>query len=402
MKVLSGHRLLKIAFALSVVILLTGLMCCFPMRRRGPLAVVGPPLPGVPIVRVAIYEENPAAPLTVCVDSPYEVRTISLEKTLQRGSFLQNESLYLDENGFRLGSEALSQPSFCLLPLKDGTCVLNSCPYRGRLYFYRQGSQGMVVVNELDLETYLVGVLAAEMPLSFPEEALKAQVIAARTYALYRVVTGQDTRYDVKSDVSSQVYRGSDSEGARVRELVQATRGMVLTYDWHLFPTYYHSTCAGHTTSPATVWGGETVLPLSGGRCGYCTDSPYAHWEVRLSGQEVLTALAAEGITLDEVVAIHPDKDDAGYARTVRIVGGGETVGVEATRLRQALGWQKLPSTAFSVKKRGDEFIFRGRGFGHGVGLCQWGAQGLAEAGADASRVLVFYYPGSRLVKLAY
>jgi stage II sporulation protein D len=261
----------------------------------------------------------------------------------------------------------------------------------------------MLVVNELDLESYLGGVLAAEMPLYFPEESLKAQLIACRTYALHRMLNAGDAHYDLKPDVRSQVYQGLDGECPLSRKLVALTRGLVLVYDWHLFAGYYHSCCGGHTTSPATAWDEKTIFPLSGVACGYCSGSEYANWKVELSGEELLAALRQTGASLDAISTVRPVAvDSSGYVRTLVLDDGGAPVDVNANELRRWLGWRRLPSTAFSVARQAGGFVFSGRGFGHGVGMCQWGAKGMAEQGADATQILQHYYPGSRVVRLGY
>jgi stage II sporulation protein D len=262
----------------------------------------------------------------------------------------------------------------------------------------------MAVLNELPLETYLAGVLPSEMPMKFPKEALRAQVIAARTYAIGRMVLDPEHRvYDVVATTSDQVFKGAEAIDPAVREIVASTRGTVMTYDGEIFLAYFHSTCGGHTVRAMTALpkATEDIPPLAGVECGYCKESPRYTWETEISAADFakLKDLPA-GATVKEIRA--GELTAEGRLKNVILATSEGEVTVDAFSFRETLGNARIFSTWItSIEKTSDGFVFKGRGFGHGAGMCQFGASGLAGAGKTAADILkFFYYPGVELLKL--
>lgn len=265
------------------------------------------------------------------------------------------------------------------------------------------------VVNRLQLEPYLLGVIGAEMPAaSFPAEALAAQAIASRTFALFQLLARPaDTRWHVRRSERSQVYAGAGQVHPATRSAVSATHGQVLMHDEQVFEAYFHATCGGETARAHDVWRSPLIQPLSGGvLCGYCSESPHFAWQAQVGAPEVTAALAPlcreHGIQLAQVQALEGvEPGVGGHAGYVRVVHGGGSFEVDGERLRAALGSGRIKSTRFECRSGpGGVFHFTGRGFGHGVGLCQWGAGRLARDGYDAVAILQFYYPGAKVYEL--
>ncbi len=282
----------------------------------------------------------------------------------------------------------------------DGPIRVAGRALRGQLEV-RCANGRWMAINVLPLEEYLDAVLGAEMPASFPLAALEAQAIAARSYALHRKVeaTAQGRPYHLDATVLSQVYGGIGAEGQRTRQAVAATRGLVLAYGMLPVEAYFHSDCGGRTESGKDALGRDLPYLVSV-PCPCATLAPSAHWTVRLSATE-LSKLAGAVIGRAPPLGLEvAARTAAGRARTLEVVTRHGRRMAQAAELRAALGWKRLPSLWFDVRRSGSTFIFEGRGSGHGAGLCQWGARVLAEKGRSYGEILAHYYPGTEIRRL--
>jgi stage II sporulation protein D len=273
------------------------------------------------------------------------------------------------------------------------------------------------IVNVVDIESYLVGVVAAELTQSFHPQAFEVQAIIARTYAWYqKQVKGQSRDWDVWTTEKSQVYMGlrRQQKVPRAAEAVNATRGLVCTAraaeGERIFCTYYSSRCGGTTQAAVTGPGLIESPVLCGGvACPYCESNPYEWGPVKLSKSELTTRLAERfpvfaRIGTVQEIQIAESTDESRPVRMTFVGASGRTwdLTAETFRLTVDPGGRELRSTHFTIREEGDRFIFTGgRGFGHGIGLCQYGANYLAEKGETALEILQHYYPGSS-VRRAY
>jgi stage II sporulation protein D len=209
-------------------------------------------------------------------------------------------------------------------------------------------------------------------------------------------------KYHLSADTYSQVYRGREAENWRTSRAVDDTRGMVLEYNGKVVPGYFSSCCGGHTQDASVVWGEESIPPLEGVRCGWCWMSPYYRWEVRVSAENILKGLREAGYEIDRIRDIRPlETDDSGRLVSLRVSSGDKEITVPVTDMRRAVGTNRMKSTAFSVRRYPRFFLFRGKGWGHGVGMCQWGAFGLALRWKKSGWILRYYYPGADIVDMA-
>jgi stage II sporulation protein D len=261
----------------------------------------------------------------------------------------------------------------------------------------RRGARGLDVVHAAGMEEYVAAVSGAEMPASFPAEALKAQAVAARTFAvgkkLEAVTAGRP--WHLGATVVHQVYRGPAAD-PRAVAAAEATAGEVLVFDHEPADAFFHSTCGGHTEAGGAALGRERPY-LPGVPCGRCDASPLSRWTVRLGDAELGRALGFAGaVTALRVV----ERSPSGRAARVEVDAGGARARLAGADLRQRLGWSKLPSLAFDVRRERGAFRFDGRGSGHGAGMCQWGAAGLAREGAGYRDILARYYPGAELRRM--
>jgi len=363
-------------------------------RRRVPAPAfdLGPS----PVIRVALARQKTAVP--IAVDGPY--RILSGKEVVLEGTRLEEVEVRCDAHGLRLGRTPTGRKRLHLHPENDGTLVVAGKSVRGTLVLIH-GSGGVTAVNHVPLESYVAGVLGAEMPLRFPEAALAAQSVAARSYALYhqRRRRGRGD-YDVRDDTSSQVYRGMAVETPKARRVVRSTRGVVVTYEGRVLQTYFHSTCGGGTVPAKWVFGEKDIPPFRGAPCDYCRESRYYRWTTRLPAAKVAAALAAKGVKppIRRVSVSRPGP--RGHADRIRLEHAGGTTELSSRAFRKAIGPRHLRSTRFRISLEGDQVVIRGGGWGHGVGLCQWGARGMALEGKSGREILAHYYPGATLVRL--
>lgn len=296
---------------------------------------------------------------------------------------------------------------------------LNERTYRGHLIFrVNEGGETFDVVNLVPMEAYLGGVVGAEMPASWNREALRAQAIAARTYAFFNKRRfGSRRDWDVKCTQASQVYKGIDAETTSVWNAVLSTSGQVLEcrqdHGWDIFPTYYHSTSGGHTENSRNVFG-DSYPSLRGVDSPYCkmtTKPSVFFWPAaEFNAKEVSDKLIKRYpslANLEEIVKIEPHKesDYGNFSRThsFRLTGKNGKVGFlrgEDLRLTIDPTGRKIKSVACEVIRVGDVYRFHsGRGYGHGVGMSQYGAQAMAKMGKTAEEILFHYYPESRIAR---
>lgn len=275
----------------------------------------------------------------------------------------------------------LTLPIF-LNPQKDKHISVNSMAYRGMLEINENGW----IINTLNLEDYLMGVLPGEMPPSYPLEALKAQAVSARTYALINF--RKHKFFDLCSNVHCQVYKGVNFERQRTNIAVKETMGEVITYNGQLIKAYYHSSSGGITENSEDVWG------------EYC---PYLRsvkdveevnndiWTVSLSLEEIKMGINKANMYLEEIFSIELEKSSTGRVKNVIIRSNGEKWTIKGTLWREIFN---LRSTLFDIKYENNRIYLLGKGMGHGVGLSQRGAKFLAEKGYNYREIIKFYYKG--------
>ena len=277
---------------------------------------------------------------------------------------------------------------------EGGTFRLGRSTYRGSLLVEVDPKKGLLATELVELEDYLKGVVGTEMSRDWPLHALMAQAVAARTYVLHRLHDpGLSRSWLTRVDLA---YKGIRAETSRTDRAVELSKGVVLNYNGALFPTYFHSTCGGAVSSAQTVFHEPTIPPLSGAECRWCKRSPHYSWRVSLSKAELAEKLSAWGIKAVNTIRL-VQKDAAGRPAFVVI---NDAKKIRANDFRSAVGANVIKSTLFTVVRSGHEFQFTGRGWGHGVGMCQWGARGMAQAGESWQEILAHYYPGAEIASI--
>lgn len=297
----------------------------------------------------------------------------------------------LVSGGFKIGADVFMTTALDIRPDEGASLFVNNKLYSGALRIIR-GSNAPALISIVDAESYLLGVLGGEMPSTWPEEALRAQAVAARTYALNMRQERASAEWDLMSTVDDQVYDGGRI-AASVRGAVAATRGRVMLHENRLFPAFFHSTCGGRTDKPSVALGRKEYDFLEGVECGYCASSPSFRWQARLSRWEIAKRMTAAGADVESTItSIQVVEPGDGAERAVKVVyDGGERL-LPMSEFRKAAGRMVIKSGRFDCVATDDTFEFSGRGLGHGAGMCQYGAKGMAEAGKTWQEILAHYY----------
>lgn len=258
-------------------------------------------------------------------------------------------------------------------------------------------------IDEMDIESYVMGVVAGEMKNSWPVEALKAQAILARTYTM-KFVSSKDSAYagaDISTDIHEAQAYDANAVNDRVREAVNETRGLVMVADGDFPHAWFHAHSGGKTELPTKALEySENPSYLSVVESKESTDAPedVRHWTASFTTEEVLSACKACGLALDRIESFEiGETGESG--RAVDFLVNGQRVSAPSFRLQ--IGSEKLKSTLIErIDLNADGVSFRGKGFGHGVGMSQWGAYQMAQDGKNAEEIIQSYYKGIDLVEL--
>ncbi len=261
----------------------------------------------------------------------------------------------------------------------------------------------LLIINRLPLEDYVTGVATGE--IGTQQVALACQAIVARTYAWVNRGRHQEQGFDFCDTTHCQFYSGMPADAPRAAAW-QGTSGLILTRAGIPAQVFYHSTCGGSTADAGATFGGESPPHLAGvNDANHCQASPHARWRWQVNAGELTAALrTAFG---NEITSWQTGTlDSSGRVLTINLTrDGGDPHSVRAEDWRMAVarrfGWQTLKSTVFVASREGPDWVFRGRGLGHGVGLCQWGAIALARQGRSVEEILAHYFPGTEVATLS-
>ena len=278
-----------------------------------------------------------------------------------------------------------------VLASADGVIQIDGKRFQGRIEVVKSGRNRLLLINDMDLERYLVGLINHEISSAWPPEAVKAQAVAARTYAYFQKEKKLKELYDLESSVLDQVYGGIGLEDERAASAVRATAGEVLTYQGKIIKAVFHSCCGGRTEDSEAVWG-EMMPYLRSVSDPYCTESPRYYWRYKISIAEMSRRLGLGTITSITL----RDRTRSGRVRELEFgFDSGQKRKYSGEEMRRLLGYDNLKSTNFRVESTVDEIKISGSGSGHGVGMCQWGAKGMADKGFSYRQILSHFYSGA-------
>ncbi|MCX7918254.1 MAG: SpoIID/LytB domain-containing protein [bacterium] len=313
--------------------------------------------------------------------------------------------------GFAVNGKKVNQSSLKIVPVKntgDTTqqktvplLIVNGKKYRGEFRLYNTGKT-MQVVNVLDIEEYLCGVVPREMPFSWHIEALKAQAVAARTFTYNRLFTrnARNKNYDLLPTIADQVYGGYTDERESCNLAIAATCGEILVYNDKPIYACYHGNSGGQLEDNDDVFGGR-IPYLCRKPDKYAVPSATYHWSRTISAAEIRARLHDNGLAIGTINDIElTTVADSGRVREITIVHSLGKTRLSGPEFRNKMGTTCIRSTLFTLEKQGESYIFRGTGSGHGVGMSQWSAKNMAEAGKDYQEILAYFYPGTTLINI--
>ncbi len=346
-------------------------------------------LDGPPTVRVMIAEESDKVSLTM----PEGCWIIRGGKVLKSQSS-QSAFATAKKNRVFLGGKDTGFKIVTMVSPDGPDILVNGKAYPGQIALVAE-RQKISAVNTIDLETYVAGVVAGEVPLSWDQDALNAQAVAARSYALYEKKKWAGERsFDLYGDEKSQMYIGITKD-PKALQAASDTRGVVLLSQWKLFPTYYHAACGGQTRKAYPDFEPQRFTPLVGVTCRHCSFKD-TRWDFSLTEKVLGARLGISGA----IKAIKTRETRRGTVVTVAHAGG--SVDFPADEFRRLLGRDKVRGWRFTVRRSSGTWTFSGQGLGHGVGMCQWGACGMANKGYAWQSIIRHYYPGAEAVQVYY
>jgi stage II sporulation protein D len=302
-------------------------------------------------------------------------------------------------------TQDLSSLKATKLDLQAVNAIIHGRKISGKFYLvWNAKNQAIDVIYPMDIDKYLLGVVPAEMPSSWPLEALKAQVVASRSYVLAQMQNQSNRHFDVDSSVMDQVFNKKKFESLpqslqqKIRDAISQTQGEVLFKDKKIFKTYFHARCGGHTEDPQTVW--NDTWKWQGRPDPYCDIGTAQNWSYSVS--------------LDHLAHFYSNESGQAVGKITKIVSGNKTLSGRADHIflffedgrirrwstqnmRQEVGFSNIKSTLFNIVLTKETVSFQGKGFGHGVGLCQHGTRQMARLGKKHNDILEFYYPTAQL-----
>lgn len=391
-------------------------------------------VPTQPEIRVLVAEAINDAVLTI--NGRVRMEAVTMQMKRERGEFTQSVAVDVTPTGkgIKVGAELYvririksldSQPLRLEWMAGTNKTTINLLHeieiYGTHVVVDKRQVPKIRVLARLPMEEYLYGVVPGEMPTNWPQEALRTQAVASRTFAYFEVKSRVNEEYDVHASTRSQVWRPTLAVEPQVRRAVDSTAGIVVTEKNALIKTFFHSECGGFTADARWVFTKTPILALSGVRCPRCSNpvnKPTA-WSATYTHQEIATRLRRAGvlrqtgnIRLIQALDAHGnplgrDRNSMTRVVTMEITfegGSGVTVRIPANDFRAAMGSDRknIASTyMFLTDTSGAGVTFSGLGWGHGVGMCQHGAAYAAEKlGYNFLDIIALYYPGSKPVRL--
>ncbi|OGS21297.1 MAG: hypothetical protein A2252_08515 [Elusimicrobia bacterium RIFOXYA2_FULL_39_19] len=321
---------------------------------------------------------------------------------------LNNQDIYLIKpftKGIIIGKNEVFSGEVRFLSKSDAHFIrVNGRRYHDSISIKLMADGKLTVINELGLESYLCGILTREVDPGWPEEALKAQAVVSRTFALKNIDRHKKEGFSLCNEVHCQVYGGLEGEDERTNRAISKTRGEVLVYNKILVNTVFHSCCAGYTEDPKYVWEGGNTTPvyLKGVRCAFCSKCKQYYWSKSVAESIIRKKLNNKGYpAIAKITGIYfKGKTKTGRLKDLRLEyqkkdGKFSEITIRAAKFRLIVDPSVIKSTKISsIKKtKADSYLFTGYGWGHGVGMCQWGAEGMAEKKYKYKEILKHYYP---------
>jgi len=305
---------------------------------------------------------------------PGNIQTISISGDMIKFKDKESPKIYLYKG----------TPETIIKISSDGK---NFSRYRGDFEFISY-KNNVLPLNSVQSEEYIYSVVPSEIGFYFPEEAIKAQSLAARSYLYYGLRYSRYKDFDLFDNVNSQMYLGMDRENQKINIYIDTTHGKMILYDGEPINALYYSTSGGVTANNEDVWGGRSTPYLrSVNDSGNEIKSPRLKWEIKISKNEISKKF---GFKVKDLKIVEVKSNRVSKIR----IYGDKTKTITGDKFRSIVGYGKVYSTQFSVRSSGGYFLFTGKGSGHGVGMSQYGAYGLSKQGKTYEEILKHYYKG--------
>lgn len=351
------------------------------------------------IVRVGLLKQVPGCNIS-CDGAYYLYELASGTQTPFKP--LDDHPVKADDGAIIINGKRYASPLRLVAHGEESVARVNGRRFRDNIMLTAKAGK-LTVINELGIEGYIYGILTREASPKWPLETLKAQAVVSRTYVLRNLRKHERDGFDVCTQTHCQVYGGMEAEDPVCTKAVDATAGEVLTWNGELAQTLFHASCGGYTENPNNVWSWESEAPdyLKGCRDRYCKDSPHNTWSSAIKEEVIRQRLRKAGYKVGVIKKIKMSGEyKSGRTKELVIKHSDGTLTLTAARFRMAVDtWLVKSAFLDDVSKKGDSFVFEGRGWGHGVGMCQWGAKMMGEEGKDYREILEFYYPGTAVEK---
>lgn len=379
---------------------LKNLLCSVFFLFAAPAAIVCAD-DSAPTIRIAVMQNVSAVSLNTSTHT-----IIVKEEKGAKFRLSSNEKYdFKPENGkINMSGHRLAATLYFQTWKKKGKLQFSGKTFSGDVILHVNEKGKIDIIEVLPVEKYLTGVVGSEMGTDWPLEALMAQSVASRSFAMRQL--RPEKPFDVSATITSQVYKSAENPERRVSIAVKNTEGMVLKHDGKILDSYFHSYCAGHTENPQKVWLGtaETPAPLKGIKDPYCSKAPAKikkQWSASVSESLILRMAKAKKSGVKKIKGLKTGKKDSSGRYSVLIaqtdIGNVE---ISANQLRIEAGPSLVKSTMISsVKKTKGGWTISGKGNGHGIGMCQWGAKAMADKGKNYKQILKHYYPGAKIEK---
>ncbi len=355
-----------------------------------------------PLIRVAILSD--VNQFNLSIRGEYQIVDPITEKKIMTGRSLPKVIVKAEKSGITIDQQFYSLKQIRIVAKKDVTVVIKdkSVRYRGAIDIVLDQYNKFLVVNTIDLELYVKGVLYHEVSHRWPIEAMRAQAVAVRTYALYQAKANKNQSFDVTSNIYSQVYGGRSAERYRTNIAADRTKGEILIYKGNILPAYFHSNCGGHTEDVNELWPQGDLEPLKGVSCPYCHTAPNYYWTKNLRLKDIQDKLMEAGfkVGLIKDMAVM-ERNESGRIKLIKITTRDNAVlTIAGRKFREIMGPNLIKSNNYEIMMKGYYVDFAGKGWGHGVGFCQWGAYEMSRQKFKYQDILNFYYPAAEIVQL--
>ncbi|MDA3899744.1 MAG: SpoIID/LytB domain-containing protein [Spirochaetes bacterium] len=327
--------------------------------------------------------------LLLKTDAPITVGSVKRMKVKN----LKSGKLLMDGNGKKVKFFADKLTTPVIIESWSAPLVVNNKPYRGMIELHNVTGK-IYVINVVKMESYIMGVVSSEMSPSWHTEAIKAQAVAARTYAFYTLSNKKTVSlYDLDATTKFQVYKGMSAESENSNNAVKETTGQILSYNNKPILALFHSTSGGRIINNKYVWNGEDLPYLVDKAVPYGKSSPHYSWSTQIGLYEIRKLLDSRYTNVGAVTGLSFKKHQ-GRVVEIIITHKNGRVKMSGNEFRMMFPGGKIKSQFFTAKRTKDGLHLDGHGWGHGVGMCQYSAKEMAELGKSYKDILNFFYEG--------